>query len=176
MDQFQIHQINDTDDHYFDGFWRIYDASFPSNEKRTLKQQALIFTKSEFRINVFIIDNQVIGFITYWTAEDFIFIEHLAIAPEFRNQGFGNAILNSFIRSYNKPIVLEIEIPVDKITRQRLHFYESLEFKINEHIHFQPPYHTGDNPVPMKILSHPFVISDKDYQQFALYQKEIVLS
>ena len=175
MDPYQVHQINNQDDKYFDEFWRIYNASFPLNEKRTLDQQTSVFNKPDYRLNVFISDYQLLGFISFWRADDFIFIEHLAVAPELRNRGFGKTILKPFIESYSQPVILEIELPVDSITRRRLHFYESLGFQLNEQGHSQPPYHIGESPVPMKILSHMKVITEIEYQQFKRFQTNIVM-
>lgn len=175
MDQFRVHQIKNSDDQYYTEFWRIYSASFPLYERREIEQQAVIFHKPGYLLTIFISDNVFIGFISSWITKEFIFIEHFAIAPEFRNQGQGNAVLNVFIESNSFPIILEIEPPVDKITRSRLRFYESLNFKINNHNHSQPAYHKKDEPVPMKILSYPAEINDINYQYFARFQKEIVM-
>lgn len=176
MNQFEFILINSPDNQYFAEFWLIYNSGFPLNERRTIEQQTAIINKLGYTLNVFISDNQIIGFISYWITKEFIFIEHLAIAPEFRNQGQGHSVLKSFIESNPITIILEIELPVDKTTRSRLRFYESFSFKMNDHNHFQPAYHIGDEPVPMKILSYPEVISDFTYKQFARFQKEIVIS
>jgi ribosomal protein S18 acetylase RimI-like enzyme len=176
MDPFQVHQIINQDDQYFDEFWRIYTISFPLNEKRNLDQQTAVYNTPEYHLNIYIIDRQLIGFISFWTATEFTFIEHLAIAPEFRNRGLGKTILKPFLENSSKPVILEIELPVDDTTRRRLLFYESLGFHVNKHQHFQPPYHSGDEPIPMKILSFPGMISTSDYQRFARFQKEIVMA
>lgn len=176
MDQTKIHQIKDHEDQYFTEFWRIYAESFPLNERRKIEQQKAIFNKSEYFLISFITANLFIGIISYWKASEFIFIEHLAISPEFRNRGNGSALLKSFVESNHIPIILEIELPVDNITRNRLHFYESSGFKINHHEHSQPPYHKEDEPIPMKILSYPDVISDINYNRFARFQKEIAMA
>ena len=176
MNQIKIHQIKNPDDLYFNEFWRIYSGSFPLNEKRFIKQQAAIFKNSAYQLNIYISGNQLIGFISFWMAEEFTFTEHLAIAPELRNQGKGKAILKSFVESNQIPIILEIEPPVDNTTCSRLRFYTSQGFKLNNHKHLQPTYHNGDEPVPMKILTYPAKISDSDYQLFARFQKDIVLS
>ncbi len=175
MDQFKILTINSINDRYFKEFWPIYCKSFPLNERRTIEQQSAIINKFGYTLNVFLTDSQLMGFIAYWTTKEFIFIEHLAIAPQFRNQGQGNAILSSFVENNAIPVILEIELPIDKTTQSRLRFYESLCFKMNSHTHFQPAYHIGDEPVPMKILSYPDGMSDSTYQQFARYQKEIMM-
>lgn len=175
MDQIKIHQIKDPGDQYFNEFWRLYAESFPLNERRILRQQVAIFNNSAYRLNIYISGNHLIGFISFWMAEKFFFIEHLAIASELRNRGKGKAVLKSFLESDHIPIILEIEPPVDNTTRNRLRFYKSCGFKLNHHTHSQPPYHNEDEPIPMKILTYPAEINDSDYQQFATFQKDIVL-
>jgi ribosomal protein S18 acetylase RimI-like enzyme len=175
MDQFKIHQIKNPEDPYYAEFWRTYTESFPLNERRISGQQFNIFNKSDYVLNTYISDHQFVGFISYWTAKQFIFIEHLAIAPEFRNQGLGSIILKNFIESNPILIILEIETPFDDISSSRLRFYESLNFKLNDHNHHQPVYHQGNELVAMKILSYPDEISDLNYHQFARFQREIVM-
>lgn len=175
MDQFKIHQIKNPEDPYYAEFWRTYTESFPLNERRISGQQFNIFNKSDYVLTTYISDHQFVGFISYWTAKQFIFIEHLAIAPEFRNRGRGNTILKSFVESNPISVVLEIEPPVDDTSRNRLRFYKSLNFKVNDHNHYQPAYHQGDEPVAMKILTYPDAISEINYRQFAMFQKENVM-
>jgi ribosomal protein S18 acetylase RimI-like enzyme len=173
--QVKIYQIKNSDDQYYADFLRVYELSFPLNERRTGVQQSDIFNKSDYNLYTYISDNHFIGFISFWPAKEFIFLEHLAIAPEYRNQGLGNTILNSFIENNSISIILEIEPPVDETSRSRLRFYESLNFKQNDHTHYQPAYHNGDEPVEMKILTYPGMISEINYHQFARFQKEIVM-
>lgn len=176
MDKFKIHQIINIDDPYFDEFWRISTISFPIIERRTIEQQTDVMNTSGYSIFVFT-DNNLFcnGLISFWKTTEFIFIEHFAIAPEFRNQGIGKAILTHFLENCIEPIILEIELPVDLTARRRLQFYESLRFKLNDHLHYQPPYHQFDDPVPMKILSFPDRITKRNYLKFARFQKEIIL-
>jgi len=175
MVPFSSHQILNSDDSYFPEFWGVYTSSFPLTERRTIDQQTAVFNNPDYFLSVILIDNQLIGFISYWVSKEFVFIEHLAIRPESRNKGLGKVILKPFIESLSVPVILEIELPVDALTEQRLRFYESLNFKINNHKHAQPPYHNGDEPIPMKILSYPAEISDLQYQMFATFQKDTVL-
>jgi GNAT superfamily N-acetyltransferase len=175
MDHFKIHQIKNPGDQFYAEFWRVYTLSFPLNERRISSQQSDIFNKSYYVLNTYNSDHLFIGFISFWTAKEFIFIEHLAIAPEFRNQGLGSIIVRSVVESNPNPIILEIEPPLDDTSCSRLRFYETLNFKLNDHNHHQPVYHSGDEPVAMKILSYPDEISDLNYQQFARFQREIVM-
>jgi len=175
MDQLKIHRIKNTEDRHFAEFWKIYSASFLLNERRVSNQQADVFNKKEYQVDTFLFDDHVIGFIAYWTTSDFIFIEHLAIAPEVRSKGFGSAILKPFIESKPIPIILEIEPIINDLTRRRLKFYESLGFVLNDHPHYQPPYHISDQPLHLVILTYPYQIDEDFYRQFAQFQKNTVM-
>jgi len=176
MEHFKIHQIKNADDPHFAEFWKIYSASFPLNERRESDQQADVFKKQEYQVDIYLSDNHVIGFIAYWTTTNFIYIEHLAIAPDVRSKGFGSAILKPFIEREPIPVILEIEPIINDLTRRRLKFYESLGFVLNDHPHNQPPYHTSDQPLHLVILTYPNQIDKDIYWQFTQFQKNTVMS
>ena len=175
IDALKIHQIKSEKDQYFAEFWDIYSTSFPINERRVSNQQTDVFEKQEYQVDTYLSNNHVIGFIAFWTTKDFIFIEHLAIAPEVRSKGLGSAILKPFIEREPIPVILEIEPPINDLTRRRLKFYESLGFIQNDHLHFQPPYHTSDQPLHLVILTYPYQINADLYFQFSQFQKNTVM-
>lgn len=176
MENFNIQRIKSEKNQYFAEFWKIYSASFPLNERRVTNQQTEVFKKQEYQVDIYLSDNHVVGFIAFWTTKDFIYIEHLAIAPEVRSKGLGSAILRPFIKREPIPVILEIEPTIDDLTRRRLKFYESLGFVRNDHLHFQPPYHSEDQPLKLEILTYPHQISADLYFQFSQFQKNTVMS
>ena len=175
MEHFKIHQVKNAKDQHFAEFWDIYSTSFPLNERRVSIQQTDAFKKQEYQVNIYLFDNHVVGFIAFWTTMDFIFIEHLAIAPEVRNMGLGSAILKRFTEREPIPVILEIEPPINDLTRRRIKFYESSGFIQNDHLHFQPPYHPEDQPLHLVILSYLDPISVDLYLQFSQFQKNTVM-
>ena len=176
MEHFKIQQIKNANDQHFAEFWKIYSSSFPLNERRVSNQQTDVFKKQEYQIDIYLFNNHIVGFIAFWTTKDFIFIEHLAIATEVRSKGLGSAILKPFIERKPIPVILEIEPIINDLTRRRLKFYESLGFVQNDHLHYQPPYHPEDQPLRLVILTYPNQIDEDLYQQFAQFQKNIVMS
>ncbi len=175
LDQIRIHQIRTANDPHFADFWKIYTESFPANERRTSDQQFEVFQKPHYQINTHVTDNQVVGFIASWNDPEFVFVEHFAIAPEFRSKRFGSTVLQQFIEEFKIPIILEIEMPIDELTKRRLKFYELAGFIRNPHQHYMPPYHESNPPLEMEILTLPSRISDELYQRFAKFQKEVVM-
>ena len=176
MNQFKIHQIKNTEHHYFAEFWKIYSTSFPLNERRTSEQQIVVFKKTEYQVNCYLSENHIIGFIAFWTTKEFVFIEHFAVSSEVRSKGFGRVILKPFLEGKAIPVILEIEPPIDDLTRRRLRFYESSGFIRNKHLHFQPPYHPEDQPLQLDILTYPHQIATDLYLQFSQFQKNIVMT
>ena len=175
MEHFKIHRIKNKEDPHFAEFWKIYSSSFPLSERRNPDQQTSIFKNQDYQLEVYLLDNHAIGFIAHWKAKEFVFIEHFAIASEVRNKGFGNAILKEFIEGNIVPVILEIEPPMDDLTRRRLKFYEYLGFIWNDHLHYQPPYHPEDQPLKFEILTYPNQISTNLYFQFSQFQKNTVM-
>ncbi len=54
------------------------------------------------------------------------------------------------------PVLLEVEPPVDEITRRRVAFYQSHGLLLRDEVpYIQPPYSPGLPPVPMCIMTSP---------------------
>ena len=82
--------------------------------------------------------------------------------------------INTYFNEYKIQVILEIEIPVDELTKRRLKYYKLAGFIINPHQHYMPPYHENDPPVEMEILRFPTQISEELYLRFPRFQKEVV--
>ena len=53
----------------------------------------------------------------------------------------------------NKPIILEVEVPLDEMSKRRIGFYERLGFILrNDIFYFQPPYEEGMNGLELKLM------------------------
>ena len=174
MIEFKIQCLKNPQDFWFKEFWKIYSESFPFNERRDYEQQVVVLNNPGYELDIYFLEDKLSGFISYWKSDEFAFVEHLAISPDFQDQGIGSALLKPFIENQSVPVILEIEPPVDQITTRRLRFYESLGFVTNPHIHFQPPFHVGDNPLPVNILTYPDTISNNLYNRFSQFQKKIM--
>ncbi len=64
-------------------------------------------------------EGSFIGFISFWEFKDYLYIEHFAINNEIRGKGYGSTILNKFIKSTPKTILLEIDPIIDDISNAR---------------------------------------------------------
>lgn len=97
---------------------------------------------------------QYAGFLTAWDFNDFIYIEHFAIDEAARNGGIGGKALKQFLASCHAPVVLEVEIPTDDLSKRRIGFYERLGFRLDTHIYYQPPYRQGGPTLEMRLMTY----------------------
>lgn len=94
-----------------------------------------------------------VGILTYWNFEDFVYVEHFAIASELRNQGFGKAVFLDFMMQQSEQVVLEVEMPHDEQSEHRIEFYSSMGLFRNVQQYEQPSYYGLDSVIPMIIMS-----------------------
>ncbi len=150
----------------FETFWKIYEESFPPDERRSKEQQLEIFNAENYDV-IEILDeaqSNLIGFIAYWEFEEFIFVEHFALSKSERGKGTGGKYLKDFVANHEKPIVLEVEPPVDEITWRRVKFYQRLGWHLSDFQHIQKAYVTGRNGVLLQLMSYPEPLNDRAFQ------------
>ena len=134
---------------------KTYLNSFPEAERRAFDQFCdLLNNDKRFRVYALLHAEEYIGFITSWTFDTFIYIEHFAIDASARNGGFGGMAIRQLLEQAPLPVVLEVETPDDEISRRRIAFYERLGFRLDRHPYTQPPYRPGGQGLPMLLMSH----------------------
>lgn len=151
--------------------------AFPLEERRELYTQRE-FTDSNplFHNNIIIEDGSPIGLLSYWDFEQFIYVEHFAIHPSRRNGGMGRKTLSALKEKVYRPIVLEVELPENEISKRRIQFYEREGFCLWEHEYKQPPYRNGDDFLPMYIMVHGKLTINNDFESIkSMLYKEVYL-
>ena len=133
----------------------LYIESFPPSERRPVKKMLDFYQDNDlFFIDVAVEDGRLVGFLTYWDIDEFIFAEHFAIAPEFRNGGYGRKVMKLFQKSA-KPIILEVELPSTILSERRIGFYQRLGYKLWENVQYQQPAYSIDGlAIPMKLMTY----------------------
>lgn len=152
----RLKDFNIDDKNEYNFFICLYNNSFPLEERRAISDvKFLLITEKKFKVKIIWNNqNQMIGLLCFWTFDDFIYAEHLAIDSNIRNAGYGTQAVNLFLSEINLPLILEIELPEDDISIRRLEFYQRLGFKIWTEINYiQPPYHLTTSSVEMKLLT-----------------------
>ncbi|HLC64567.1 MAG TPA: GNAT family N-acetyltransferase [Candidatus Nanoarchaeia archaeon] len=143
--------------------WKIYESSFPSDEKRTLELQKELIKNKQYNFFIVIKDRVLVAIITDWNFEYFLFVDHFAIKEEFRGKGIGTGLLREYLSKNKQKIVLEVERPETEIATKRIKFYEKIGFKLNTFDYIQPPYGKDKNPVPMLLMTYPEKINKSEF-------------
>ncbi|MFB0967476.1 MAG: GNAT family N-acetyltransferase, partial [Cloacibacterium sp.] len=123
-------------------FYR-YEKTFPEEERRS-KDQFLDLAENPdafvYSINQ---EDENIGYCVIWELQGFYFLEHFEVFEEFRNQKFGEKILESLQEKFEK-LILETEPDsLSEIAERRLRFYERNGFSVIEKNYLQPSYGEG---------------------------------
>ncbi len=169
MDFIKLENLNSK---YFKESWEIYNSSFPIDEKRDLNSQEKIFIKKNYAFCAILNENKIIGILSFWDLDNFLFIEHLAVKENQRNKGFGTKILKKFLVENNRTSILEVEKPNTAIDMKRIRFYEKLGFALNKFDYIQPSYGKNKKPVQMILMTYP---NKKKKNEFSLIMKKIHL-
>ena len=155
----------------FEKIYEIMDASFPDSEMRTyLGQKGLlkndrykVFTKKNE-------NNEIVAFISVWNLPSCTFLEHFAVSEQLRGNGIGSKFFSEVIEQCEGIIFLEVEPPVDTITKKRIKFYERFGFILNDFYYTQPPLRQEFGHMELKVMSYPRAFSE---DEFSKYKDEI---
>ena len=152
-----------TEQEFIDIF-EIMQQSFPDEEYRNYNAQKELLNQNNYNIVFKKNDeNRVICFIASWEFENFIFIEHFAVAQSTRNSGIGSAFLKEFLSQCNKNVVLEVEVPTTEIKKRRIGFYKRLGFYLNNYAYLQPAMRENTLPIPLKIMSNNTYLNELEF-------------
>ena len=165
-----LHPIKNQASPYWDSLVRIYLQSFPIDEQRPVESIArLLNEEPRYAMYAIVDDNyaaelqtqsqqpianspKALGLLTTWEFNDFIYIEHIAIDPTLRSQGYGSEALKAFIHEHGKPIVLEAEPPTDALSIRRIKFYERIGLTLYDFPYMQPAYTEDSHPVELRLM------------------------
>lgn len=162
MNREEIIRITKSD---FESFFRVMENAFPEIERRTYEGQQEIFDESEYKVTGYKNKkDNVTAFIASWEFENFKFIEHFAVDEELRGNGIGKSLINGFLNTCEKTVVLEVEYPEDDISVRRIEFYKKIGMKLNEYEYVQPPLQEGKELLPLKIMSYPDELSEDEFK------------
>lgn len=159
-----IKRIKSTEIEYYSFVEKLYTSSFPKEERRSLELQREYTDHNPIFFNNIILSDQTpIGFISYWEFDTFYYIEHFAVAPNHRNGGYGQKVLEYLHVKLNRPVVLEVEKPTDEFSTRRIQFYKRLGYTLWQNEYLQPPYNEGDGYLPMHLMIFGRLDSEKDF-------------
>lgn len=129
----------------------VYLASFPPEERRDWRA---IASGTGPRLLGIYDGAALIGLVTTWEFEAFVYIEHLAVDAARRQCGAGSAVLRE-LAGWGKPLLVEVEPPdMSDDARRRVQFYRRNGFATIAEDYVQPPYGPGLPSVPLHLMSN----------------------
>jgi len=132
----------------------IYLDAFPPAEQRPWDR---IMSRCGGRLNLtgIYIGCRLVGIITTWQFDKFIYVEHFVVDPTLRSQGIGRAAMHIMQQRCDPlPIVLEAEPEhLSPQAMSRIKFYQRLGFHVIDRSYVQPPYDTYLPPVHLWLMS-----------------------
>lgn len=169
-----LEHITNSEHPMYQEAWDLYQAGFPSHEQRETFSQKNILGERDYHFCLLYDGAAFVGIVLYWETMYFIYIEHLCILPEKRNKQYGQKAL-SLLKEKKKVLILEIDPPIDDISRRRRGFYERCGFITNPFHHIHPPYHRGNEGHALVIMTYPRRISEHEYKIFIRYLQDKIM-
>lgn len=151
----------------FDAIFPLLEASFPVTELRTKEDQRRLLQEEGYRLYGVPQEGGGYGAVfATWEIDDFFYIEHFAVREEYRNHGYGGHLLEEMLAWKNRPMVLEVELPEDELTRRRIGFYQRHGLVFNSYRYLQPPMRKGQDMLPLRLMTRPAAIDEPTYQRY----------
>ncbi len=171
-----LHRLHSVEEPLFAECWALYEAAFPAEERRTLAcQREAMEARGSADYHCLRLEQggAFAGIAFYWQTPGFIYVEHLAVAPERRGQGLGHLAL-AHLCGQGVPVILEIEPVVDAATQRRWRFYHSAGFHRLPFPHVQPRYRRADAPLALELLSYPHAMEAAEVAAYETFMQEVV--
>lgn len=167
-------QIEPKDSFRWNKVWDLYESSFPIAERRKKEdhlrasEDPMFFPLSAWE------GSQLIGLLFYWEWDSYRYLEHLAVSPELRGQGYGSQMLR-FLRDTEHTIILEIDPLSNELSVRRLQFYERAGYTLTPYRFVHLPYRLEAQPIELLILSYPKMITREQHNDFLSFIDERVI-
>ncbi|MDO5147206.1 MAG: GNAT family N-acetyltransferase [Eubacteriales bacterium] len=157
----------------FDEVFHLMQSSFPYDECRSYEEEKELLRREEFCIYVCRGEDEIKAFITVWAFDDFVYVDHFAVNPKYRNEGLGTSMLDEIQKKYQRPLCLEVEPPEGALAERRIGFYERNGFCFNEYPYMQPPIAKNRQPIPLFVMSSGKPLDRRTFEKVrdTLYQK-----
>ena len=91
-------------------------------------------------------------------------VEHAVVNPRRRSRGIGSQMVAQLASQSRKPVVAEVEPPVDEMSRRRMAFWIKAGFAVNRFDYIQPAYSKTKKPVAMVLMSYPAKLTRAQFE------------
>ena len=148
----------------FDKIYKIMCESFPEEEIRSREGQRALFENDNYRVLCLERGGEIVSIAAVWQFDTFTFLEHLATAKNLRGEGLGKSLLREIIDCSPSPVCLEVEPPVNELTRRRIGFYERNGMHLNSYPYIQPSLGEGRDAIPLLIMTSGCKIDETTFE------------
>jgi len=155
----KIKNINHLD---FEKAMRIYETSFPLNERQSKDTIKKRIKKNKYIMYIGCIKNKVVFMALIYPLKntDFILLDYMATEENFRNQGIGTCFIKDIIKKIEPNyLILEVENPKygknKEKRKKRVRFYKNLGAKEMKNTTYYIPPLSGKKPTNMKLMIMP---------------------
>ncbi len=162
--------LQKLDETKFDTVYALLKESFPPDERRTYEGQKALLKDERYTVFTYEEEGEILAAIATWDLQNFIFIEHFAVFPKYRNRGLGAKLLRALSKRCQKRICLEVEPEETALTKRRIDFYVRNGFSLQPYPYLQPPLSKGKHPVHLKLMT---AGGETDAKTFANIKKEL---
>lgn len=149
----------------FDCVYAIMESSFPDDERRSYDKQKQLLKDPRYNIYVLTDDSadDIKAFITFFKFDAFVFVEHFAVDPLYRNQGIGSVVLQELKNALGCRLCLEVELPETDMAKRRIGFYERNGFYLNNYQYEQPAFSEDKSAIPLLVMSTVNPLNDDEF-------------
>lgn len=170
----ELLRITPEDNYRWNQVWELYESSFPLAERRKQNDHIQAMEDARFLPISAWEGSQLIGILFYWEWDTYRYLEHLAIHPDLRSQGYGSQLLRE-LRDSEHTVIIEIDPLSNEQSVRRLQFYERNGFALTPHRFVHLPYRKDAPPIELLILSYPKMITKTQYKDFLSFMEETVI-
>lgn len=139
----------------FKEIYKIMEAAFPPEERRTYKEEKKLFKKASYKILVVEDKMEIQGFIKEWDLKACYFVEHFAIKSQNRGKGLGSKAMKEYLKEKSKVVIIEVEGEGGEIAKRRIAFYKGLGFSLSGIEYFQPKLQKTNKDILLKLMHYP---------------------
>lgn len=155
---------------------RLLNSAFDRNEIRSAKEIKKLYGENKINI-ICAFYERIVSCMIYWEADDMVFLENFATDVNFRGNNIGGQLIDE-LKKLGKPLVLEVEEPVDELTKRRVGFYSRHGFKFYDDEYYLPPLQQGNPVIKFNLMTYNVKPDEKLINRIyrEIYQSKLTLN
>lgn len=167
-------RIRSTDDWNYDEAMELYREYFPEDMQRSDEAQAALMKEEDYHFTILYEEDMEAGFVGYWEAEKFLYLEHICVDPMFRHDECGKHALEA-LEHKGKKIIVTVGEVTDVEARKLAGYFQRAGFWMNPYPHTQGSCGAPDTECKKVVMSGPDMLTEEEYQAFNEYMHEKVM-